>query len=47
MTLKQLKDNMWIEVCEGETKPKNKQYQTPHNDKARTNNQRSIKGKST
>ena len=26
MTLKQLKDNMWVEVCEGETKPKNKQY---------------------
>ncbi len=26
MTLKQLKDNMWIEVCEGDLKPKNQKY---------------------
>jgi len=26
MILKQLKDNMWIEVCEGKMKPKNKKY---------------------
>lgn len=26
MTLKELKDNMWIEVCEGDMKPKNQKY---------------------
>lgn len=26
MTLKELKDNMWIEVCEGDMKPKMKKY---------------------
>ena len=26
MTLKELKDNMWVEVCEGDMKPKTKKY---------------------